>query len=173
MPSSTGRCYFLELPPEIKVIIYNFCLNHCSKLPKRRMEQDEAWRIAAKYLIKDCVLLLKHQPNLLSTSRHIMLEAVPVYQKALQNKIRLLKQAYDEYEKMRMPKGGGLGVFFLLDTNEVIDNLRRKAMVMEQKLAEWEDTDKQTDEIVKQQRAVAKAIRKEVRLFSVRFKALN
>jgi hypothetical protein len=162
--STTGCCYLLELPPELRVIIYDFCFNHCSRLPKGRTNKDEEEKVVAKYLIKDWVRLEKQRAGseLLSTSRHILLEAIPIYQKALRNKISLLKQAYDEYEEKMRPTGGGLGVLFCDDTNEVIDDLWRKAVLMEQKLADWEDADKTIDEIVKQQRAVAKAIRREV-----------
>lgn len=85
MASSTKRCYFLELPPEVRVIIYNFSFGHSYAVSKLERDGLKLTRKDAKHLTS--------QSNLLRTSKQVLREAAPIYHKVVQTEVELLKNA--------------------------------------------------------------------------------
>jgi hypothetical protein len=88
MASSTKRCYFLELPPEIRVMIYNFSFGYSSNACKLARSGLKLTERDAKHLTS--------QSKLLRTSKQILREAAPIYQKVVQTEVELLKNALVE-----------------------------------------------------------------------------
>jgi hypothetical protein len=153
MATSSGRCYLLELPPELRVIIYNFCFDYHSKPPKVA-RRNEAAEIAAQYLIKDCARLLK-QSALLHTTRHITQEALPIYQKALQSKIGLLKAAFDEFGHF---KADLFNMMFCPGPVELANKLPSTIKSMARRLAKCKRMEKKISRIAKRDRGWSKAM---------------
>ena len=135
MASPTKRCYFLELPLEVRVIIYQLSFNNHSKLsmPSRNNTAE----VAAQHLKKDCARLLK-QSAILHTNRNIMREALPMYQKALQIKIHFLKASVNGFEEMKKELSPMQLLMMELLSNDALKiatGLRNTKTLMERQLA--------------------------------------
>ena len=135
--SPTPRCYFLELPAELRTIIYDHYFK--SSLDIIALLEPGRAQMVARALVKDSKRFHK-KSSFLRTSRTLMHDAFPIYQKTMEGQLELLECVVDAAEQA-MRESGTIHLLFDIHIGSIARLCNAKHLV-EGLLVAWAKLEK-------------------------------
>lgn len=102
-PATQQRCYFLELPTELRLMIYPHLFEQSLIRPERyesKEPHEYGWRYIRQYGWR-----IVQQASILSVSRQIMVEALPIFIEAAGRRFDELEYARGEFDRRLVGPG--------------------------------------------------------------------